>query len=421
MAKELILGPEVLHQIEGIKEADILVGIPSYNSSQTIGQVIRTVLEGLAKHFPDKRSVVVVCDTGSRDETLTIVYQVAIEDPRLILLSHSLDPLHKIITPCYGIPGRGSALQNILRIGEILRARACAIVDSDLRSITPEWIELLIKPVLLEDFDYVSPYYLRHKYDGTITNSIIYPLTRALYGKRLRQPIASDLGLSGGLASYYLTKDIWHTEIGQRGADVWMATTALAEGFRVCQSFLGARIQETKNHRGDLSSMLTQVVGPVFSLMENFEQIWFSIRGSEPLPIYGFHFEVGLQPVNVNLDRMVNAYKLGVSDLAGIWKNFLSVDVLDGLKNLSNPNLTVFRFQDALWAKVVFEFAVAYFKNKMDRDHLIKSLTPLYLGRTASFVLETQDSSAAEVENRIELLCLEYENLKPYLLEKWNG
>ena len=64
---------------------------------------------------------------------------------------------------------------------------------------------------------------------------------------------------------------------------------------------------------------------------------------------------------------------------------------------------------------------MAYFKNKMDRDHLIKSMTPLYLGRTASFVLETQDSSAAEVENRIELLCLEYENLKPYLLEQWKS
>jgi hypothetical protein len=57
----------------------------------------------------------------------------------------------------------------------------------------------------------------------------------------------------------------------------------------------------------------------------------------------------------------------------------------------------------------------------MDREHLLKSMTPLYLGRTASFVLETQQSTAADVENRLELLCLEYENLKPYLLEKWRG
>jgi hypothetical protein len=55
----------------------------------------------------------------------------------------------------------------------------------------------------------------------------------------------------------------------------------------------------------------------------------------------------------------------------------------------------------------------------MDRDHLIKSMTPLYLGRTASFVLETQNSTAADVENKIELLCLEYENQKPYLMERW--
>ena len=336
MARELILAPEVLHQIEEIKEAEILVGIPSYNSSRTIRPVIRMVMDGLTKYFPDQRSVVVVCDTGSRDETLTVVNQVAAEDSRLILLQHSLHPIHKIITPHYGIPGRGSAMQSIFQVGEILKARACAVVDSDLKSIAPEWIELLLKPVLFENFDYVSPFYLRHKYDGTITNSIIYPLTRALYGKRLRQPIGADLGISGRLTSHYLTRDIWHTEMGQSGVDIWMATTAVAEGFRVCQSFLGAKIQEAKNQSSDLSSLLTQVVGPVFSLMENFEPIWFSTRGSEPLPIYGFHLAVGLQPVNVNVDRMVNAYRQGVSDLAAIWKNFLSVEVLDGLKKLEN-------------------------------------------------------------------------------------
>jgi hypothetical protein len=55
----------------------------------------------------------------------------------------------------------------------------------------------------------------------------------------------------------------------------------------------------------------------------------------------------------------------------------------------------------------------------MDRTHIIKSMTPLYLGRTASFVMETFNCTAAEVENRIELLCLEFENLKPYLVECW--
>jgi hypothetical protein len=49
--------------------------------------------------------------------------------------------------------------------------------------------------------DYIAPYYLRHKYDGTITNGIIYPMTRTLYGKSVRQPIGGEFGFSGSLAT----------------------------------------------------------------------------------------------------------------------------------------------------------------------------------------------------------------------------
>lgn len=421
MPKEIILSPEVLLQIDRIKETDIVVGIPSYNNARTIGHVIRAVNAGLAKYFPDYRSIIVNSDGGSSDETTTVVSQSIIEDPRMIMLSHSLHPIHKIITPYHGIPGKGSAFRTVFQIAESLNAKACAVVDSDLRSITPEWIELLLKPVLLEGYDYVSPFYLRHKYDGTITNSIIYPLTRSLYGKRIRQPIGGDFGFSGKLAAYYQAKDVWHTDVARYGVDIWMTTTAIAEGYKVCQSFLGAKIHDAKDPGSDLSAMLTQVVGAVFNLMDTYQNAWLSIKGSEPCPVFGFRFDVGLEPVNVNVDRMINAFKQGVTDLSGIWEKFLSTEVLEGLRKLAATGSAEFHFQDSLWVKAVFEFAVAHNKTRMDRDHLIKSMTPLYLGRTASFVIETQNSTAAEVENRIELLCLEYENLKPYLIEKWRS
>ncbi len=143
-------------------------------------------------------------------------------------------------------------------------------MDADLRSITPEWIELLIKPVLEEGYDYVAPYYMRHKYDGTITNTIVYPLTRALYGKRIRQPIGGDFGFSGRLASFYLDKDVWESDVARFGIDIWMTTTAVANGFKICQAFLGAKIHDAKDPGADLSAMLHQVVGSVFDLMEEY-------------------------------------------------------------------------------------------------------------------------------------------------------
>ena len=85
----------------------------------------------------------------------------------------------------------------------------------------------------------MAPYYHRHKYDGTITNSIVYPLTRMLYGVAVRQPIGGEFGISARLIRRYLEREDWETDVARFGIDIWMTTIAIAEGFRVCQSFLG--------------------------------------------------------------------------------------------------------------------------------------------------------------------------------------
>jgi hypothetical protein len=99
---------------------------------------------------------------------------------------------------------------------------------------------LLIRPILFGGYDFVAPYYQRHKYDGTITNSIVYPLTRMLYGLSVRQPIGGEFGVSARLIGRYLECEDWETDVARFGIDIWMTTIAIAEGFRVCQSFLGA-------------------------------------------------------------------------------------------------------------------------------------------------------------------------------------
>jgi hypothetical protein len=121
--------------------------------------------------------------------------------------------------PYHGISGKGTVLRTVFEIVESLNVRASALVDSELTSITPEWMELLLKPVYEEGFDYVAPIYARHKFDGTITNGMVYPLIRALYGNKIRQTIAGGFGFSGSLVKFYLTKDIWDTDVGLFGID----------------------------------------------------------------------------------------------------------------------------------------------------------------------------------------------------------
>ncbi|PKO63427.1 MAG: glycosyl transferase family 2 [Betaproteobacteria bacterium HGW-Betaproteobacteria-17] len=410
---------EVNDQLKKIGAADIVVGIPSFNNAKTIGHVVRAVQAGLAKYFPARKAVIVNSDGGSSDGTMDIVENTSIEDFNAILLHHRVEPISKIAFPYSGIPGKGSAFRAIFEVAQNLDAKACVVVDSDLRSITPEWIELLVKPVLEAGFDYVSPLYHRHKFDGTITNSIVYPLTRTLYGKRMRQPIGGDFGFSGKLARFYLTRDVWQSDVARFGIDIWMTTTAIANGFKVAQSFLGAKIHDAKDPGADLSSMLYQVVSATFDLMERHADVWMPIRGSEPVTTFGFEYTVGLEQVNVNTARMLTLFRQGLSNLREIWLDILGAGDFKEVERLSGLSDEEFDFPLGLWTRVIYDYAIAFHQHKFPTEHLIKSLTPLYIGKTASFILAAGPMGAEEAEAEIEKLCLEFENNKDYLVSSW--
>jgi glycosyltransferase involved in cell wall biosynthesis len=417
--EDQLLDKELLKEIERIGKADVIVGIPSFNNARTIGHVVKAVSAGLAKHFSEYSSVIINSDGGSRDGTRDVVASTDFTDLNTLMVRHRLHPVHKIITPYHGIPGKGSAFRTIFKAAQLLGAKACAVVDSDLRSITPEWIELLVSPVLNEGFDYVTPLYRRHKYDGTITNSIVYPMTRALYGKRIRQPIGGDFGFSGALAERYLSKDVWDTDVARFGIDIWMTTTALAEGFKVCQAFLGAKIHDPKDPGADLSAMLVQVVSSVFELMGDYEEAWAKLEGSDSVPYFGFEYSVGLEPIVVNTARMVDNFRQGARDLDPILSEILDPSRMSSLRGIagSEPH----QFPDDIWASVIYDFALAYNRGNMNRDHLLKSLTPLYLGRTAAFVMETAEADSDQVEERIESLAAAYEEAKRDFVRRWKG
>ncbi len=419
MMQKNVLSDNVLNKINDIKKADILVGIPSFNNAKTIGHVVRAVQAGLTKYFPERKAVIVNSDGGSTDNTVETVQNAAIEDFDSIFVQHAIKPVFKITTPYHGIPGKGSAFRTIFDIARMLSARACIVVDSDLRSITPEWVELLIKPVLRGSFDFVSPLYLRHKYDGTITNSIIYPLTRALYGKQVRQPIGGDFGFSGDLAEFYLSKDVWDTDVARYGIDIWMTTTAIANNFRVCQSFLGAKIHDAKDPGADLSAMLFQVVGATFDLMEQYSDKWKSIVKSEAVPTFGFKYTVGLEPVSVNIKRMIERFRLGAKELKTIWDKFLPEDVIEYLNIAAKLPENDFVFSNELWVGIIYSFALAAHTRAINKEHLLKALTPLYIGKTASFVKETAESTPEQVEEKIEELSRLFEDKKNILRENW--
>jgi glycosyltransferase involved in cell wall biosynthesis len=417
--KTTILRPEVIEHVERLGSAEIVVGIPSYNNARTIGHVARAIGTGLAKYFPDRRAVLVNSDGGSVDGTPDVVAGLSLGATEAILVRQPARPVERIVTAYQGIPGKGSAFRTVFEIASRLEARACAVVDSDLRSITPEWLELLLAPVLAGDYDYVAPLYSRHKYDGTITNSIVYPLVRALYGRRIRQPIGGDFGFSGRLARHYLGFDVWNSDVARFGIDIWMTTTALVGDFRVCQAYLGAKLHDAKDPEAHLSAMLSQVASALFSQVEEHAGTWLEVNGSKPVPEFGFRYDVGLDPIPVDVGRMVRAFQIGVKEFDGLYAQVLDDATRGALRDLATASTETFHMPPDVWVRVVYGFLLAYRRRSPNPAHLLPCLTPLYLGRTASWVNQASGYGAEAVERALDELCERFEAFKPTFVEAW--
>lgn len=420
---ETVLSEDAQLALEQITSADIVVGIPSYNNERTIRHVVRAVQYGLAKYFPRHKAVLVNSDGGSQDGTCAIVDQTAVyTEMDTILIHHEVTPARKLVTPYHGLPGKGSAFHTIFEVAVRLGAKCCLVVDSDLRSITPEWVELLAGPILIKHYDFVAPWYSRYKYDGTITNSIIYPATRALYGRRIRQPIGGDFGFSGALAKHYLSRDVWGTDIARFGIDIWMSTKAICEGFKICQAFLGAKIHDAKDPAQSLGPMFQQVIGTMFRLMERYEDKWQAVQHSRPTALYGFRSEVFPEAINVSLDSMIGKFRAGYAETRDYLTSFLPEGRMSELDKVAAGSLDAFEFPMQTWVRLVWDYALAYHRSDKEQDsidRLMLSMVPLYFGRTASFVKETLDMPTYEAEELIEQLCDLFEDEKGYLLERW--
>ena len=396
-------------RIEEIDSADILVGVPCYNNESTIAHVIQMITHGLAKHYREKRSVIFIADGGSTDDTREAAKEFQIKPWQ-----------EKIVSIYRGPAGKGTALRSVFEAANRLNVSVCAMVDSDLRSITADGVKYLLDPVLEKGYQCVAPVYVRHKYDGTITNNIVYNLTRALYGKRIRQPIGGDFAISRDVAKFYAEQDVWLTDVARFGIDIWMTTSAITQGFRICQANLGVKIHDVKDPGQHLGPMFQQVLSALFSLMERYESFWKGIKGSEPLETFGFEGASEPEPVKVNLDRLIDLFKTGYQQLSPLWRDIFDEASFKQISETAGMEAKDFHLPTESWVKILYELAATYRHWTVNRSRLVDMMTPLYYARVASFLRQSRAMSSREAEQLVEEQALQFEEQKDYLIKIWD-
>jgi len=385
---------------------EVVIGLPAGQDRVAADESARAIQDVLRAAFPGRPSLAIVLSSDPQG-TVQPGTHLALPEPGA--------PAPAVQT---GAPGPEAALHTLLDVAMAAGTSACALLEPGPAQADPARLRSLLDPVLKQDVDLVTPSYARRRFEGFLVTGLVYPLTRALFGQRIHQPLGREIVLSRRLAEHLSQDDEWRLDPAYAGSDLWVITKALVREARCAQVFLAERAAP-RPPMPDVSDALVGILGPLFHEMERNAARWQRVRGSIPVATFGeerLHGEPGAAPAPAPL---VSSFELGWQDLRRLWSTVLPPQTLYALQRIPRDPPEKFLMPDPAWARIVYDFAVAWRVKSMDRAQLIRSLTPIYLGWVASFVNEVAPLDDVAADDRIERLCSAFEAEKPYLISRW--
>lgn len=407
------LRADAKRRVREIGSADIVVGISSYKNAKTIGTVVEAAAEGLARYFPDANNVIVVSDGLSTDDTVQVAQTTPVPES-----------IEKVVTLYQGLSGKGSAIRAVFEISQGLSPQAVVLLDADLQSVTPEWIERLATPVMTNSADFVTPYYSRHPNEVAINDLLAYPLTRALYGPDLRQPLGGEVALAGDLVDFLASKDVWETDVARFGVHIWMMTLAITEGWRLAQAALGTKTHDYKDPAVGFEPKFLQVAGTMFRLMTIYRRAWPKTSSVRAVPVYGNQTLEEPEPIPPALDSIWEAFNKGLSRFWDLWPTIVAPDNWDKVRqNLRQTGERSYQLDmpPGLWTRVAYDFAVVYNKGEGDPDKVVTALLPFYYARKANLIEQAAEWDYEVYDQHIHEQADLFLQLRPYLIERWES
>jgi hypothetical protein len=395
---------------EPTSKADVVVLLADGRDADHLQAAATRVAQGVDAVAPGLHVRVIYLDTTAAELSLNG------EHPRLALVPSPFAALDRIPATT---PGGSDPYAALFTSAHPAGARAALMLGSPPDAVTPALVHALAQPVLTGECHVVAPRYARQKFDGLIDSAIVYPFSRALYGKRIRGQIGLDFGFSARVAERWSAPEPRDGGAPRGLRPAWIIPQALADELPVCQANLPTRLAPVASSQ-DVSATLARVLGSLFVDIERHAAFWQRVIRSQAVPTFGPALplveEDGASP---DVQPLIESFRLAYRNLQEIWGLVLPPATLLDMKRLVMSSVADFRLPDELWARIVYDFALGHRLRTINRDHLMGALTPAYLAWVASYALEVRDASAPVVEQRLERLCQAYEAQKPYLLRRW--
>ncbi len=418
MARSSILSDGLVRQLVAVGQVDILVGVPTFNNAATVGPVITTLHVGLARHFPRERTVLINVDGGSDDGTLDAVRDAPMADEEM-RGSASLRTTHRVSAGHAGLPGGAAGIRTVFAAADLLRARAVMLVDPTVTSMTPDWVGEIARPIWKDEADLVLPVHPRHRFESPLLSQLVRPLIGTAYARRLHSNVVGDFGCSGRFAARHVGHQVWHDEPTVPALNVSLIADAMSDDLRLVQVHLGPCLHARRAAPPALGDLFRQVVGAALASLQRHDATWTSRADVVDVPATGTPAGLGAPVPHADVTSMADRFRSAVRDLSPLLRDIIAPETLARLQAAALPGDGPARIPDSLWVTTVYEFVAAAHRGVMPRDHLIRALIPLYLGRTASYWTEIASVTDEVCMNRLSELEREFERQRPYLVERW--
>lgn len=298
-------------------------------------------------------------------------------------------------------------------------AATCLLLGPDIHNLTPQGIASLVQPVMKGVADLAMPLYSLSPLEGLLNLAVLYPLTRSLFGGGVCYPLGFDVALSRPLQQRVAA--VAGRAGLAAGALLWPAIECAAAGMKTTQAVLGSR-RIPHVDGTDLASVLASVLGSLFGEAESKAALWQRVRPGQAAQSAGMIAVPHDGVVVPDTAGMVESFRLGAANLQEVWGLVLTPNTLLALRKISRETSADFRIPDAVWARIVYDFVLAYRLRGLARSHLLGAFVPLYLGWVGGWVGGLAGASVASadlIERRINAVAAAFESEKSYLVSRW--
>ena len=289
------------------------------------------------------------------------------------------------------------------------------LLGPEAQTLEPEVLRGL-RDALHAGADLVLPRYRMPADDGLVNSAMLYPLTRALFGADIRFPLPLDAAFSARMANRLRVAGKLAAQAPE--GLLWPVAEACVAGLTVQQVEGGARALP-QPQEADLHDLFNTVTGSLFADLEAKATFWQRARVVPARPVMATP-QTTATPSREAVEEvrgLTEGFRLAFTNLREIWSLVLPPQSLLALKKLSGTTAENFQFPPSLWARTVYDFALAFHLRTLNRGHLLGALMPLYLAWVAGFLRTGHDP--AHAAHTLEATALAFEQEKPYLVSRW--